>query len=388
MKVELKQSSVIAILIYHVIFINLKYINGYGALKYMLLSIVSIFLFLKIKMFMKKKYFKTNLILISFCLSIVVSAIFNKDVYENRSFLTGIFNALAIMNIFLFFEYLDCIKKVKSGINIFYRLTLFYTIITDIFIFFIPKMFLNSNNYFLGNKFDVSYIHILLLILFFQKSTFKIRENNRIKLKVCLIVILTICVSIKVECSTGLIGALIVIILMILSNIKVIRTLLVSAKIMLLSLVISDTILLIGTSILSNKYINYFIINILNKDITLTGRMRIYEGLSSVIKENLILGYGYGNSYFVLMNKIGNAPNAQNGILESVINYGAVGTVLMVLLMYFSMKGINNKTEFYPIVILIYMYIFLSSVEITLGITILPLFSILNISSKKNILLR
>lgn len=383
MKYEIKPSTIIAFLLYHAIFVNLKYINGYGTLKYIGLGIVTIFLLFRIKIFMKKKYLKTNIVLLAFSLTLIISAVYNKDVYGNRSFLIGIFHAIAIMNVFLFFEYLNSINKIKSGIDIFYKLSLFYVIITDLIIVFIPKIFLNFHNYFVGNKFDVSYLHIILLILFYQRNENKIREIKVIKFKFCLILLLSIFISIKTECTTALLGCLIIIGLIIISNIKFIKKCLMSNKIMIIALLISDTILLFTASILSNEYVSYFIVNILNEDITLTGRTRIYEDLAKVLNENMALGYGYGNSYFVLMEKI-YAPNAQNGLLESIVNYGIIGTVLMMILMYVSMRGISSKTKFYPIILLIYVYIFLSSVEITLGITILPLFAILNVSEKEN----
>lgn len=382
MKFEIKLSTIIAFLLYHAIFVNLKYINGYGTLKYIGLVIVILFLLCKVKIFIKKKYFKTNLILLAFSLTIIISAIYNKDVYGNRSFLIGVFHAIAIMSTFLFFEYLSSINKVKSGINIFYKLSLFYVIITDFIIFFMPKMFLKFHDYFIGNKFDVSYLHILLLILFYQRNQDKIKKSKAIKLKFCLILLLSIFISINIECTTALIGCLLIIILIIISNIKFIKKCLMSNKIMLMALLVSDTILLFTTSILSNKYVSYFIVNVLNEDVTLTGRTRIYTDLAKVLNEHMTLGYGYGNSYFVLMEKI-YAPNAQNGLLESVVNYGIIGTIFMCILMYISMKEVSSKTTFYPIIILIYVYIFLSSVEITLGIIILPLFAILNVSEKE-----
>lgn len=386
MKLGVRQSTIMAFLLYHAIFIKLEYLQGYGVFKYLGLIIVTIFLLLRIKLFTKKKYLKINIVLIIFCMIIIISAVSNVKVYANRSFLIGVFHAISILNVYLFFEYMSFIKKVKNCINIFYRLTLFYVIINDIILIFIPNIFIKFQNYFVGNKFEVSYLHILLLILFYQLNINKINKSIIIKMKLILIFILSTYICIKVECTTAFIGCLIILIFIIFK--KLLKTIITSNKIMLIALGVSDSILLISSSILSIPIINYFIVNILNEDITLTGRMRIYKEVGSIIKEKLALGYGYGNSYFILIEKI-YAPNTQNGILECIINYGIIGTLLMIILMYLSMK--NNKRNIninmYPIITLIYVYIFLSSVEITLGISILSLFAIINAESEEEWLL-
>ena len=379
MKLEIKKSTIIAFLLYQSIFINLSYINGYGALKYLGLIIVTIFLIFNIDIFFKKKYLRVNMILIILFITMIILTIYNMEFYE-KSFLTGIFNALNILDIYLFFEYLGYKEKVKQGINIFYKLTLFYVLVNDIVMLLIPKFFQINHTYLIGNKFEVSYLHIFLLILFYQLNINDINKSIGKKMKFLFISILAIAVSISVQCNTALIGCVIVIIFTLLG--KVLKKILINNNIMIIFLVISDSILLIGSSILSNPIIKYFIVNILGEDITLTGRMRIYNQIFPIINERFWVGYGYENNYSVLYKKI-YAPNTQNGVLECIFLYGIISTVLILILMYLSMKNARNNVIMYPIIIIIYMYILLSSVEITLGITILPFFAIINAQSKE-----
>lgn len=375
MKIKLKWPVIIAIFVYHSIFINLNYISSYSIFKYLGIIIASSFFLLRFKIFIKKKYFKLNCIMMLFVLSIIITTLYNNKFYIERSFLVGIFHALSIMNVYLFFQYLNYTKKFNVGIDIFYKLTLIYIIINDFVMFMFPSMFTRYGNYFVGNKFNVTYLHILYFILYYQRNIRLIKYNNIKGIILLFNLIFVFVISIFTTCTTGVMACFIIIVFMI--STKGFKKVFLSNKMMIGVLLISDTILLVGSSILSNGFIQYLIVDILNEDITLTGRMRIYGNITNIIKERIWSGYGYGNSYYVLMDKI-NAANSQNGILEVVINYGVIGTVLMIYLMYESMRNVTNEYYKYPIVMLIYVYIILSAIEITLSSTLVALFAMIS----------
>lgn len=378
-KFDIKISSIIAILVYHISFINLPYISIYGALKYLALIGVTIFLLVRKKIFFLKKFWKINLCVTIFCMSIILSSIYNLEFGGYKRLLLGVFHAFIILDIFLFFEYVNLYNKSKECFKIFYNITLFYIIINDFIVIFLPQFFYRYENYFIGNKFNVAYLHILLLVLFYQINLNVIKKK---RIKFLLMTLFSTYIIIRVECTTALTG-IVVLSLGIICK-KILEKILISKKIMLISLFISNLVLLISKSILENPIVSYIIVDILKEDLTLTGRMRIYEEVPYIIKDRLLLGYGVGNAHFVFDQKLHYAPNAQNGLLQCIVVYGIIGTVLMLMIMYLSMKNLSVDTYMYPIILIIYIYILFSSVEITLGITILIFFAMISAQASTN----
>ena len=62
------------------------------------------------------------------------------------------------------------------------------------------------------------------------------------------------------------------------------------------------------------------------------------------------------------------APNTQNGLFECILEQGVVATFLLLVLIY-KVFSYNRKNTFnLPVIIMIYIYGILSSVEITLNL--------------------
>ena len=216
--------------------------------------------------------------------------------------------------------------------------------------------------YLIGNKFSVSYLHLQLIVLFAQKIQF----DNYVKLNKKIIFILysllTFFICYTVECSTGIVALFFLIIGLVFH--KELENLLIKPKTIIFTLLFFTTMLFIFSSILDNAFIKYIIVDILHEDITLTGRMTIYAIIGEILKGHYILGYGMGSS-FEVMNFM-HAPNTQNGLLECILEQGILSTSLLIIIIYSIFKKANKKKSNVISIYMIYIYVFLSCIEITL----------------------
>ncbi len=87
-------------------------------------------------------------------------------------------------------------------------------------------------------------------------------------------------------------------------------------------MVLTGVILAFLLQLLQVPFVKHIVVDVLGENLTLTGRDLIYSGLRAVISESPILGYGYGNAAVAMYVGYG---NAQNSIMETLVNYGVVG---------------------------------------------------------------
>ena len=353
--------NIMAFIIYHIIFVSFAYIDNYNTI-ILTLEILMLFLIcLNIKLITNKRFNKINFLVLVFFLVIIISSIIS-----GPNFQRGIIYGLKVLEIFLFWECVCKTNKKNTILKMFFYLTLIYTIITDILIFFVPNLFIKYNNYFIGNKFYVSYFHILLFILYIC-----IPKNK--KMYAIFLYIFSMIMSIVVNCNTALIGCILIGIFYLLKD----KLNLINPIAIILVLLVSSSVLFVFRGILNFRPIQYFIVEVLNEDLTLTGRLEIYDNDIQIILKKPFLGYGYGNSHDVMYNAI-KAPNTQNGILECVLNFGVIGTSLLLLIIYNIFKNYNKQQNLMPIIVYIYVFAILGMVEITINITYIALIAMLN----------
>ncbi len=364
-KITLFIPSIFLILLYHVTFIYFPNWQGYYSFKYFVLLIVGIFLILKIRVFFNKEYYIINIFVLFYLIFILISSFINRDLHVTRNtFLVGGVFFLIIIECYLLFEYFSICGQTKKLILILYYLTLFYVILTDTILLLFPNLHIKHGMYYLiGNKFSVSYLHLQLIVLFAQKIQF----DNYVKLNKKIIFILysllTFFICYTVECSTGIVALFFLIIGLVFH--KELENLLIKPKTIIFTLLFFTTMLFIFSSILDNAFIKYIIVDILHEDITLTGRMTIYAIIGEILKGHYILGYGMGSSFEVMMNFM-HAPNTQNGLLECILEQGILSTSLLIIIIYSIFKKANKKKSNVISIYMIYIYVFLSCIEITL----------------------
>ncbi len=89
-----------------------------------------------------------------------------------------------------------------------------------------------------------------------------------------------------------------------------------------------------------------FLFNLLGKEVTLTGRTEIWSAVLESIARRPVLGYGYqafwlgleGESYRIILAVSWVLAQAQNGFLDVMLEMGAVGLVIVLLVFGFAFR--------------------------------------------------
>ena len=365
---------------------------GDGALDRYISVILSLtallILFINTKFKYCQKYKKINGIVFIYCLYNAINSILSVNVdlsnlqrimtntnidYEPVSIFTGISYGLKIMLLFLFIQYSNVTQRLSLLFKTFCILFCLLLTINDV-LMLVNGLDPNGSGYLLGNKFQVAYMHYWGLLLYILKNSY----DKKLKIRkmyygigFCAII------SIIVQCTTALIGS--IILFYFLSRWNKTHKWIYNPLFALLFLLICSSFFFIFSNILDNSFVQYILVDILNEDPTLTGRMGIYQSLIGFLSLGSIWGYGLGDSHFILAYLFGVA-NAQNGILDVWIEQGLIGTFLFLCILFILIKHIEKnfyKLFTYPILAFIYTYIYLSSVEITLGINFMLLLAFL-----------
>lgn len=365
--------ELIAIVIFNIVGVKIAYVPYIDEIQNILTLVVGLFILKNINIGCIKNFKKINIITIIFSIVVLISSLRNGGGYISP--LSGVTFIIKFLVTIAFFEIVNYKNKAAEVIKVIFKVSTIYIILNDIFIFAFPNLYFTFNNqYFLGNKFEVMYFHLLYIVLYqiyinyFPKVfSFRIRNykisykmmNNLIFIVMC---ILTILISKIVSCSTGLVGCIVVILLFF--GKKIWEKLVNKIYFYIGCIAIFDSILLLFEQIINVPLINSFITQVLNRDIEFTGRFAIYAQIGNLIGKNMFLGYGYGNTYFVIKSAMRWFPDAQNGVLQNIMNFGVIGMVLLHFCLYYIIKKSENINA-YMLKMLVYTYIVLSSVEIT-----------------------
>ena len=312
------------------------YFQNYTIVLRIFLVLGLIMLFPGIKYYLyEKKYFLCNVLIYAMVGSIMLSAIMNKNSYTGSIWVAVTFS-LQMIFLMWYCQYLDLSGHARLGIKCLYILIAFYCILSDVLMVVDPhRTFFewggHTDMYFVGEKFNVTYLHFLLIV------------------------------SVYSECSTMVAGTILFILLMCFG--KKINNILLKPLFSVIFLVLCDTILILNYSLTQVPAVKMIIENILNETTDLTGRVNIYAKTAMIMNANPLYGVGIDNNYEVSM-RLTHAADVQNGILDIILSYGWIGVIILfVFLMYVikqSQKN-DNKVTIYAI----YVYIALSIVEIT-----------------------
>lgn len=107
-----------------------------------------------------------------------------------------------------------------------------------------------------------------------------------------------------------------------------------------------------------------FIVNILGKSTTLTGRTYIWDFVLGIIPKSLLVGYGR-NDIILEESIIGGVTEAHNGFLEIILCTGLIGIIIFILILYLLCKKINKDKGniSYIIAMSIFLYLCIGLTE-------------------------
>ena len=340
--------------IFKVNFMTRIYPDFYKLLKIIVFLIVSIFIIEYVDI-SKKNYRNVFLFMISIFLSSLNG--YFKNYINFSDFMIGIMQGLTIYYLFIMIDYGVKHDLEKNLIKITYNILVVYVLGTIIFLF---KKDLNSigglKQYFVGNKFSTSYILLLFDIIYAIRYNVPLKN----KFKFFLLIIVTIVICAYVECSTAVVAS-ICLFLIFIKNIKI-KNFLMKKNVLTFTFIFSFLILSVITIILGNKYVSFLVKDVLGENLTLTGRIQIYEKLPEIIEKEKVFGYGYSNE---AVSEVVGYGNAQNAFYEILVSYGIVGALNLFILFRkaFNTKKVNYK--YFPLYIFIYMILICGIVEIS-----------------------
>lgn len=341
---------------------KLVWISWYNTLKYTILFICGIYIFRNFPLIKKNLDNKLTGALGVFSVSASYSAVNNFENIKNRNVILA--TTVLLLSIWEFYLMIACAKgkgKTKNVVHLYKNLTAITIAVTDVGVLFVPTI--DNGNYLIGTKFSVTYLHILLVALYLASNKANQKKDNRAVLT--LLITLSVLISLKVECATGIIGLLIYIVCYL--NKEQFSKFFLSAKTFIVSILVVDSFAVAYEMILNNRYIQNIISNVFHRSLTLTGRANIYQKLPIILETNLIWGNGCGSAYEI-MQRYTPYADAQNGVAQWIIQVGVVGTIALFIALALCFtnpqKNLTNRGEV-EIAILIFVFIVLSAIEIT-----------------------
>lgn len=349
-------------------------IPEFADVKRVLLLIGGLYLFTQCRLILrnlkKRGYLIVFVLVVLFALSIIFPAVLNLNYTSHYLTINLIVYLLEL------FAFMMCAAEKEHCESVFKFLfwyALLLAIVTDILMFSKIVTFESGffETYLIGTKFAVSYLHIYLFAFFLMKK--KSRSFLTARNIIFLIVFTSGMFFIKqrIDCNTGLIGYILLILLMFVFNMvseTALRKL--SSYSCLLIVLIGCTLFAFAAeAILSIPSIENFIVNGLHRDATLTGRTAIYGAYAEMMQGHWLWGYGYTNTFNIAMSLF-NYANAQNGLLQWILQIGVVPVSIMLIIFVVIFKQMSRKKhlkQIIPVISLVYVYALLGTVEVTIS---------------------
>lgn len=216
-------------------------------------------------------------------------------------------------------------------VNLFFWWQLILISLNDLLLLIAPDLFgLESDylsQYLIGNKFAVVYGHYLLITFFLIKRD----RVNRANSSLFFLVVLTLVISILVDCMTGVIGAVLLYCFNLLAG-RFPRVL-TKPYILVGVLLFACSFMFVYDEVLNNGAIRFIFEDVLNTTTDITGRSQIYEQLPLILSGHLVYGYGYGTCH-ILGPLLGNFVDTQNGLAEWAWCAGIPSVVLLCMFLW------------------------------------------------------
>lgn len=297
--------------------------------------------------------------------AIIISCLVNRASILRTNMARGCINALIIIDLFTLFHKYIRIKGTVKLFRVLYKMSQLYFLISVLWISVLIIMkrledAIQDEFLFLGGKFATAYMLIFYLMFFcIAWNGNRFFSKKRKKLLFLSLSLFCIAICSLIHSMTGVVAITLFLIIMLIP-----KTILkfVSNPAILVGLIIGSMILVFSLSIiLSLPLVQNLITNILHKDLSLTGRMQLYELLYPLVFKSGFWGKGYG-SY--VANQLGYHGwyNAQNGLSEIILTYGYCGAGAF-LAMAFS-ASLYNHSHIKPLTAAIFVFIIVAIVEI------------------------
>ena len=359
---------VLSVLLAHFTFISISnlYFDGYNQIMYKASLVCVLAMLPKINAILKEEFRTVNIICLLICLSIFISDFISKG-YPNFGTSSSNIFILKMITFMMFYEICIYENWWDKNLRIVLAILVFYCVISDIMIFTSPNVSIASwgevfNNYLVGSKFNLSYMHFWIVILLPYAF-----DNKKLYVAS---VVWTALVSVLDACSTMIVG--IAIYSLVVFFYDRIKALLQNRLFMCGYMLLCSVVLILWNGILETPFVKSILQNVLKESATLTGRLGIYEALWTLIYVNPLFGVGFDFNYLFSYTYTG-AANYQNGLVDVYVSFGIIGLILLITAFVWA-AGLCKKMDDKFLLGAIYMFISISSVEIVFRSAIYILF--------------
>lgn len=355
-------------------------ISVFSAVKFPLLIVGGLCLLTKTSLLFgnikKKKYFYILSSLILLCGGLVIVAVVNRiPTIGTDPMRATIRLVLFLIELFWLMIWIAETGKEKYIMNFLFCYVLILAIATDVLFFTRAIVFYSGRheNYLIGTKFSVAYLHMDLLTLWFVRNNMRLYREGKTKWFAFLATLFILAVSIRVDCMTGAIGCIALCIFFMMLNTRLQKQFMRfrSPGLLLLFLLASVIFPFIAERIMSIPAVGYLVTSILGRDDTLTGRLGIFGSFGDKMEGHWLQGYGFGNGN-AAAEWLFACANAQNALLQWVLQVGVPVTFLLIVFMLLIFRQLSKspkQKQILPMVVLVYVYIVLGLVETTLNMS-------------------
>lgn len=326
------------------------------AIKIVALILMAFFLIKRLK---KKDVFNGSLL---FATCIIISGLYNYilNKYTIKALLDSFLYALSFYDLYTIFLYANkkgLIKRLECDL---YKINLLYCLLTVASVLVVGVD--NNSNvsaYLFGNKFTSSYLFISLIALYGVSHDMNLKMYRR---RWLMLVIVGCAFTIYVGCATATVSLASAVLLF--SIEKKIHGWIIQNPIVIVGILIGTAIIpFVINFVLKNDFVNYIIFDLFHRSSTVYGRFEIYNNyLYELIQSRFWFGYGYSNG--VMLSVSGVFGNAQNGLLEQMMNYGIIGVVAILITVFYALR---KKQGLSYMVILLYAMIVAAIFEVTIN---------------------
>ena len=307
---------VISVLLVHISLIQrITSWQGFYYIRWGMAIILFLFLLLNIKVIVKKDL---NLFLLLFIIIFCCCSIYSSYLNRNGNmFHVGVFNVVFFIDTFGTLKYIKERNKTSICIDTICIVLGMYCFLNDILMIIFHSQFFGNGKFLLYSKFLVAYLHMVLIVLYASKNN---KKNKFLFALWCL----TIFICIYMECSTGIQGTVIMLILYLLPE----NFLLVfKNQFVAIATMIGCSVLLI----LKNAIINIPVVQ------------------------------------YLIISQYEAAPDAQNGLIDWLISYGSIGTVVLLIIVFLCFVKAKKNYNL-CLMGMLYVFFILGSVEIVFDI--------------------
>lgn len=297
--------------------------------------------------------------------SVMLSSIiaYLKGGYQAKDFLDAMLYAVTFYDIYSFVGLCKEKNHFDEMLKCLYKIIALYCVLT--FLSVMQVGISNNSNqasYIFGNKFTSSYLFIFLIALYGATHEMRLWKN---KIRYIVLFVFSIIFTLYMGCATATVTLVILFVLVMIPSEKI-RISLLNEKFVVAALLASAFIAFLMEQILKIDFVSDIVYGYFDKSYTVTGRLEIYNVyLINLIKNSFWFGYGYSNS--VMKNLTGLYANAQNGLLEIMVNMGFVSVMALLVTVFLSFKNTLKSNKSFYISIIVYGMIIASVYEVALN---------------------